>query len=85
MITLSKDWSNQIKILNVLCILMVVGVHSDSRQGHVLGSTSYLTQEFLSRGVFNVAVPIFFIISGVLFFKDMEHPFGSYTKKIKGK
>ena len=69
MITLSKDLSGQIKVLNVLCILMVVGLHSYSRQGYIIGSPSYLTQEFLIGEVFNVAVPIFFVISGILFFQ----------------
>lgn len=85
MIILSEDSSNQIKVLNVLCILMVVGLHSYSRQGYVIGSTSYLAQEFLIGGIFNTAVPMFFVISGILFFKDMECPFGLYIKKLKAR
>lgn len=85
MIIISKNVSSQIQALNALCTLMVVALHSYSRQGYVIGSTPYLIQELFIGGVCNIAVPTFFITSGLLFFKDIENPFNKYYQKLQSR
>ena len=85
MITISQETSERIKVLNVICTAMVVAIHSRPNVELPLYSPSYLFQEFFSNGLSRVAVPMFFLISGILFFKDSTHALNHYPKKIRAR
>ena len=85
MIVISQETSERIKVLNVICTVMVVAIHCRLNIELPLYSTSYLFQEFLSNGVSRVAVPMFFLMSGILFFKDSTQSLNHYPKKIRAR
>ena len=82
MIAIAQETSERIKVLNVICTAMVVAIHCRPNVELPLYSTSYLLQEFFSNGISRVAVPMFFLISGILFFKDSTQSLNHYPKKI---
>lgn len=85
MLFISKDISQRIKALNIISILMVVGIHSRSSYNLPINNSSYIVQEFLCNGLYMVAVPLLFLISGVLFFRNVSKPLDGYTDKIKSR
>lgn len=67
--------SEKIKVLSFLLMIMVVCLHSYnlvviSVSGTTILNTGYslFIQDFFSQGILRIAVPLFFIISGYLFF-----------------
>ena len=91
MLSITKPVSDRIQAVNVLCIFMVVGIHSrlgasgsaDDALGNLGGdSFGYVFQEFLCNGLYMVAVPMLFLLSGVLFFRDFDASTKQYRKKL---
>ena len=83
MLTISKELSTCIRYVNCLAILMVVGIHSktvNSISSNI--DLNLIIQSFLCNGVYRVSVPVFFLISGILFFKDVTNGKINYGKKI---
>lgn len=71
---ISNYLSNKLTVFNFLLILMVVLLHSQNISGRVSGFTpnnvfNIYFQTFISR-LSSIAVPMFFSISGFLFFKN---------------
>lgn len=72
--------SNKLTKISFIATLMVLFLHSsnslvaintDSGSFRIHKGFSQFVQDFISGGITNVAVPIFFLISGYLFFFNM--------------
>ena len=81
--------SQKIKLISFFSIVMVVVLHSyniDIKQNGVVLALpkdfNWFLQTFFSFGVTRIAVPIFFIISGFLFFKDAQNEYPRFNQKI---
>ena len=82
--------SQKIRILSFVSILLVVILHAYNLTiklgGGVIYANSSLTEfceDFLSQGIARIAVPIFFLISGYLFFLNFSGTKYEYKAKIK--
>lgn len=81
--------SQKIKLISFFSIVMVVVLHSyniDIKQNGVALALpkdfNWFLQTFFSFGITRIAVPIFFIISGFLFFKDAQNEYPRFKQKI---
>lgn len=80
--------SEKIKIVSFFSILLVVFLHAfnlDVAETTVplfFGSNVWFLQDFISYGLTRIAVPLFFLFSGFLFFMNMLHGTG-FLPKIK--
>ena len=71
---MEKTFLNRfLKTTPLLCALMVVGIHSFSADTKAPKSLNTIVQSIFSHGIFTAAVPIFFIISGYLFYRNAEN------------
>lgn len=81
--------SQKIKIISFIAILLVVFLHAynlDSAGSDVVlfdKSPLWVVQDFISFGLTRVAVPLFFVISGFLFFMDGNSRFTGFVEKMK--
>ncbi len=82
--------SNKIKKLSFVAIIMVVFLHAynlDTKQGgfilHFEKGSNWFLQNYISNGITRIAVPLFFFISGFLFFIDINNDLVNFTYKIK--
>jgi surface polysaccharide O-acyltransferase-like enzyme len=76
--------SEKIKILSAISILLVLYIHSGFHADEIEGMTinSYI-QEFISGMIGRCAVPLFYIISGYLFFLKIPDGIYSIFEKMK--
>ena len=86
---MSKYISDKIKILSFVCIILVLYIHSGfSNEVLILNEkktemqTIHILQFFISGMVGRIAVPLFYIISGYLFFLNIPQGMQSIYKKI---
>lgn len=63
--------SKKIKVLSFLCILLVLYIHTYYNEGEKYGSCMFLVS-LLGQGLSYMAVPLFYLISGYLFFLGTE-------------
>lgn len=91
---MNKYLSSKIKIISFIAIIMVVFLHCYNFQDNFLVSTTIITEGlniatfieyFLCNGLNRVAVPIFFMISGYLFFLSFKFTTYGYFSKIKSR
>ena len=82
--------SQKIKRVSFLSIIMVVVLHCynlDNKQNGIIlhfgKDYNWVIQNFFSYGITRVAVPMFFIISGYLFFLGFTNQKGVLVEKIK--
>lgn len=78
--------SQKIKIISFVCIIMVLYIHSDFHEveGEILGmNINILCQKIISKKIARCAVPLFFSISGFLFFSKMDYGLKSVWLKMK--
>ena len=82
--------SQKIKRISFLLIIMVVFLHSyniDIKQGGKVlvfaKDWNWFLQNFISNGLTRIAVPMFFLISGYLFFLDQKFGLNEIWLKIK--
>jgi surface polysaccharide O-acyltransferase-like enzyme len=82
--------SKKITALSFLAILIVVLLHSYNLDTLFEGKpllmekdANWLVQQFISNGLTRIAVPLFFVISGFLFFLKFEPTFEGYASKVK--
>lgn len=59
--------SDKIKVLSFICILMVIYVHTYYTEGEGMACFSFFSS-LIGGGLCRVAVPMFYVISGYLFF-----------------
>lgn len=81
--------SQKIKTSSLLLMIMVVFLHSyniDIKQGDQIlyfeKDYNWLIQNFISNGITRIAVPLFFLTSGFLFFNKLNFDFEDYKIKI---
>lgn len=55
-----------------ICSLMVVGIHSYNITDEYFNTVTGYIESFLCHGIFIAAVPIFFFLSGYLFFRNIS-------------
>jgi fucose 4-O-acetylase-like acetyltransferase len=84
--------SERLTILRFPLIVGVVFIHAygtgtdveNTTTGEVLlGYVSQLIQDLVSQGLAGIAVPLFFVMSGYLFFFGFEWSLNSYTNKLR--
>lgn len=86
---MTPQTSQKIKILSFIAILLVVLLHGynldSAGSNEVLFDKSplWMLQDFVSFGLTRVAVPMFFAISGFLFFMDGNSQFLGFVGKMK--
>ncbi len=87
---MDKYLSQKIKRVSFLLMVMVVFLHSyniDIKQGGKVLSFekdwNWLIQNFISNGLTRIAVPMFFVVSGYLFFLDQKFELHEIWTKIK--
>ena len=82
--------SEKIKIISFVLILLVVQLHAYNldllfgKETIILNKGfNWIFQNFFSNGITRIAVPLFFIISGYLFFLQFQPTIENYFEKIK--
>jgi surface polysaccharide O-acyltransferase-like enzyme len=87
---MDKYLSKKIKVLSFLAMIMVVFLHAyisdiKSLSGTINFSKGYALcfQYFFSQGITRVAVPLFYLFSGYLFFLNMEGTIKEFAAKFK--
>lgn len=79
---MSEFASRKLRIISFLAILMIVVLHSNL--GGVAQESERLIQGFITSEITRIAVPLFFMISGLLFFFNYKSGFKDfYISKIK--
>ena len=71
-VRISEYTSRKIARLSIVCAILVVYLHSYSKElsASMSGALTWWVQDFVSQGISRVAVPFFFVVSGLLLFKD---------------
>lgn len=86
---MTKDISQKFKIISLLSMVMVIFLHSyniKNTVGYLFEPNTFFSffnifiQNIISQGLARIAVPIFFLLSGYLFFKNFN--FLIYKDKI---
>lgn len=85
MITLTKEQSKTLTLLKGFAIILVVMIHCDVRNvmgtEHLSGLDLYM--QGLTRVIVINAVPLFFFISGYLFFLKKDTYLNKWKKRFK--
>lgn len=74
--------SRFLSVIFFICSIMVVGIHSYYVPADKADTITSYIESFLCHGVFMAAVPIFFFLSGHLFFRNIKNT-GDVFKKMK--
>jgi surface polysaccharide O-acyltransferase-like enzyme len=76
--------SDKIKIFSAVAILAVLYIHSGFHADEIEGmGLNHYVQEMISGMLGRCAVPLFYLISGYLFFSNISNGIYSIIKKIK--
>lgn len=83
---ISTELSKTLNVCNVICTVLVVAIHFNTK--HHMDLSSGLTfnfyfQEMLTNGIARVAVPFFALVSGFFFFKHYSLTISSYSHSLK--
>lgn len=83
---ISDYLSKKLRFLSFFLVILVVFIHNYFGNIPSTDTFSYIFQTTLSKGVCYVANPLFFIISGFLFFRKQEIPsIKNYTEMLSKK
>ena len=91
---MTKYLSRKIKFMSLFLIIGVVFIHSYNYKDTFLTPTTTISEGFnlgamfeyfLSNGIAKFAVPMFFAISGYLFFRTFKFTVKSYIYKLKSR
>ena len=82
---MDKYISYKIKNISFLLTILVVILHAYNLESNPDINTISFIQKFISHGIATVAVPIFFVISGFLFFYNFESSVENWIKKYKSR
>ena len=81
---MDKYLSNKIKNISLILTFLVVVLHAYNLESSKLTlSINYFIQNFISYGICTVAVPMFFMISGYLFFYKFNPTLKGWINKYK--
>lgn len=76
--------SDKLRVLSFVSILLVLYIHSSFHENEINGmEINIMTQDFISGMVGRCAVPLFYIISGWLFFRKCPDGVLSVWRKMK--
>lgn len=76
--------SDKLRVLSLVSILFVLYIHSDFNSNEIEGMVwNYRCQEFISGMLGRCAVPLFYVISGYLFFLKVPDGMKSIYAKIQ--
>ena len=78
---MDKYISNKIKNISLIMTFFVVILHSNNLEDSTVFNINTLIQNFIGQGIVRIAVPIFFLISGYLFFYKFKPSKEAYLKK----
>ena len=79
---MTKYLSNKLRVLSFISIILVVYIHTYYSEGKSMSSLMKL-ESFWGNGICRVAVPLFFVISGYLFFLKCPDGIKSIWPKMK--
>lgn len=74
--------SNKIRYMSLFSILLVIYGHSHYLEGNEFEMNRFI-QLFLGQGICRISIPLFLIISGYLFFYNVDGGLQSIWRKIK--
>lgn len=80
--------SNKLKVLSLISIILVVFIHANINipdNTNFLYENSAFLQYFISQGIARISVPLFFTISGYLYFISFSCSLNDYWIKTKKK
>jgi fucose 4-O-acetylase-like acetyltransferase len=84
---MDKNLSDKIKVISFLLILLVLYIHSGFHPNEIEGmDVNFYTQHTIGEMLGRCAVPLFYVISGYLFFynaKSVEDILGKMKKRFK--
>lgn len=76
--------SDKLKVLSFISIMLVLYIHSDFKEQDILGMFwNNKIQVIISEMIGRCAVPLFYIISGFLFFLNVPNGLNSIYEKMK--
>lgn len=83
---MSQYLSDKIKVLSFMLIILVLYIHSSFHDVEIDGMFwNKFIQEFISSNIGRLAIPLFYIISGYLFFLNTDNGIVSIKRKIKSR
>jgi len=90
-IIMDANLSKKFKILSFVSIIMIVYLHSYNLTINFFNDTRIIAQfdvnsfvqEFVTNGITRIAVPLFFLISGYLFFNNFKPTLKNFGSKYK--
>ena len=80
---MDKYISNKIKNMSLIMTFFVVILHSNNLEDATVFNVNTLIQNFIGQGIVRIAVPIFFLISGYLFFYKFRPSTQAFLNKYK--
>lgn len=84
-ITIDKYTSDKLRVISLVCIILVLYIHCGFHEtlGEIAGMQgNILLQDVISGKIARTAVPMFFMISGMLFFRNISS-IGDVWQKMK--
>ena len=90
-LTIDDYLSKKLKALSLVAIVLVVFIHSHNEEvkfasGELTGEQSravFFIENFFSKGIARIAAPLFFAISGFLFYKSYDFTVSGVVDKLK--
>lgn len=90
---ISENLSKKINTINIILAILVIMIHCynipmvnvNEDTNMILYNTIKFIQNFISQGISRMAVPLFFILSGFLFFRNFSNENTVYKNKLKKK
>ena len=83
--SMDKYISNKIKNISLFMTFFVVILHSNNLEKSNVVNLNSVVQNFIGQGIVRVAVPIFFLISGYLFFYNFVPSMEKWKYKFKSR
>lgn len=80
---MDKYLSNKIKNMSLIMTFFVVILHSNNLEDSSVFNANTLIQNFIGQGITRIAVPMFFLISGYLFFYKFKPSKEAFISKYK--
>ena len=80
---MDKYLSNKIKNMSLIMTFFVVILHSNNLENESVLNVNTLVQNIIGQGIVRIAVPMFFVISGYLFFYKFKPSTEAFISKYK--
>lgn len=80
---MDKYLSNKIKNMSLIMTFFVVILHSNNLENSSVLNINTLVQNVIGQGIVRIAVPMFFVISGYLFFYKFKPSKEAFISKYK--